>query len=197
LFTYSYSEERLSSDQARAVTRYFNADGSLNLIEEGEIKNGKLLSYSIDRKGENEKGTAEVRNGRIYFAHTKDGRTKKGEADWTPQFVMNPSLGLAMQTHWQRLLAGEPLLVRMGAVEFQDTFGFKFRKHSDTLVSGSPAVEVHMRPSSFLIGIFVGTSRLIYNPSGERLLEYHGQALPHLKDGTRYRSVDVEMVLQY
>ena len=197
LFTYTYEEERISPIQVRAVTRYFNADGSLNLLEEGVLENDKLIAYSIDRKGQGERGAAEVRGARIHFTYTKDGQVKKSDVEWTPEFVMNPSLGAAMVAHWPKTLKGEPLVVRMGAVEFQDTFGFKFRKHADVQVAGKPAVEVHMRPSSFFIGIFVGTSRMIYSPSGERLLEYHGQALPHLKDGGRYRTVQVEMVLHY
>jgi hypothetical protein len=197
LFTYTYEEERPAPNQLRALTRYFNADGSLNLVEEGIFQNDRLLSYAIDRKGEAERGTAEVREGRIHFTLTKDGRTKKGETEWSADFVMNPSLSAAMVAHWPKTLRGEPLVVRMGAVEFQDTFGFKFSKHADVQVAGKPAVEVHMRPTSFFIGIFVGTSRMIYSPTGERLLEYYGQALPHLKEGDRYRTVKVEMVLHY
>lgn len=197
LFTYTYEEERPAPEKLRTITRYFNADGSLNLIEEGILQEDKLTFYSIDRKGEGERGSAEVRNGRVHFTYTKNGRTKKNDVEWSPDFTMNPSLGAAMLAHWPKTLKGEPLVLRMGAVEFQDTFGFKFSKHADVSLAGKPAIEVHMRPSSFFIGIFVGTSRMIYSPTGERLLEYHGQALPHLKEGGHYRTVKVEMVLQY
>jgi hypothetical protein len=73
---FTFERTPFPNGESLKVTRsYKDSKGDLVAVEEIFYEKGKLQKFVVDQKQLNEKGGFEVRDGRLYFTYTKNGKT--------------------------------------------------------------------------------------------------------------------------
>src|SRR5436190_21105586 len=73
LFTFD-REPFHEGNKIKVVRNYKDPSGNIAVIEEVYYEDGKLKKMVTDHKQTNESGFVEIRDGRVYFSYTKDGK---------------------------------------------------------------------------------------------------------------------------
>ena len=103
-----------------------------------------------------------------------------------------------LASHWNDLIQGKEVKCRYVAAARAETVGFKFTKHTEATVRGTPAVVIKMSPSSFVIAALVEPLYFTMEKGGEhRVLQYDGRTTPKLKDGNKWKDLDAVTVFDW
>jgi len=185
-------------------TRYFDAQKKPLVVEESRYENGQINVYTYDQLQTKEKGRIEVKDGKVNYSFESGGSTDTDDETLEENSIVADGIGQILKKHWATIQAGDSVFVRFLFAERQDSIGFKFFKDEERDYNGTPAVQVVMKPSSFIIAALAPSILLTVekNPPN-RLLEMRGR-LPirrALKDPPEkrsdWRAIDGRVVLSY
>jgi hypothetical protein len=197
LYTHTQAEQR-SGDAVTTVRRaYFDPTGKEVAVEEVTLDGGKVKTFRLDHKQLNEQGSLEVKDGRLYFSYTAEGKTKRADEAMTADFVIAPLLIGYLHAGWKDLMAGQTLKARLAVLDRRETVGFQSTKTGEGTVNGKAVVHVQMKPSSFLIAALVKPIRLTLEKDSQRVVEYSGRAVPRQWTGSKYETLDADVVYTY
>ena len=178
-------------------TAFLSPDGKEAVTEEVFFKDGKLSKYLLHQKQLGEEGALEVREGKIFFTYTKDGKTKTSDEDLTANLIIGPTTVDFIQANWDKLIAGDTVDSRFAALDRRETVGFKFFKEKDLDAGGKPAVQIKMKPSSFVIAAIVKPLLFTFDKGTKRLVELNGRALPKQNVDGKWKDLDADLVYKY
>jgi hypothetical protein len=118
-----------------------------------------------------------------------DGRwTHASEAVSAP-VVAGPSLHGFMLHHWDRLLAGDTVPVRMIVMEKKTTYGFRIRLHS----RNAERTVFSVMPTNWLLRLAVAPLAVSFDNTTRQVLRYEGRVPPQLVEGGRSRAFDARV----
>lgn len=160
-------------------------DGRLAASEFTELDggdSGRIMKYTADLELPPAHGLVEVRNGRVYFSHTADGKTKTDDEKLGDTLVVPPTTVAFIRAHWDAILKGDTVDARFAAVERRETVGFKFFKSDTRKSGGRDVVIVTMKPTSFIIAAIRSPMTFVFDQASRRVLEFRGQIIPK-RDG--------------
>lgn len=175
IFTY---ERRISREATTSheEARYFFPDGKLAYEESYLFRNGAVEVYDYNQKQVNDIGHAEVHGDKISFRFSEDGETKTKEIEDKGLLVFPATIARTLASNWDTLMKGETLQSRFVLVERLDTVGFSFKLKKELVLNGVEAVQVQMRPTSFIIAAIVNPILMTLEKNGgHRLLESDGR----------------------
>lgn len=179
-------------------------DGKAAAHEEVVYESGKLKKYVYQQLQVDEFGTAEIRNGKIFYSFTAQGKNKTDEETLEENTIVSDQIEPTLASHWQEIENGDSIKVRYILVERLDTVGFKFFKNKDIVYKGEPAVEIMMKASSFIIAALAPKITLIVQKNApHRLLESNGRLpvrvpeIPQPKERKDWRAIDAILSLTY
>ncbi len=179
---------------------FYTAKGEVAVIEDAKFANGEVTDYSIEHKLFPEQGSFFVRDGKVNFSFTKNGKTETDSEDVRPNLTIGPHIVTVLRKNWDRIMKGETVETRYVALERKETVGFKFFKTEEKVMpefGTKPVVLVRMKPSSFVIAALVDPLTFIYEKDGSHLLQVTGRTQPKiLKDG-KWKDLDVDIVYTY
>jgi hypothetical protein len=148
LYERSRSEE---GDKTISRVRYLDKTGNVLIDEQTTYLNGKLVSYTYHQHQTKEEGEIEVRDGKVFYTFTSEGKTQKDDQDAEPSMVVPDMIPKVLADSWGTLMAGDDVKVRFLLLEKLDSYGFKFFKDKERAYAGVPAVDITMKPSSIFI----------------------------------------------
>lgn len=200
---FDYKQDVQSKDNGLTVVTntYSQMDQAVAAVETTEFqKDGaseKLKSYRISQKQMGTEGVVELKDGRVHFSYTKDGKTKTADEKASDNVVVGPSLVPHMQKNWSSITQGKTTKVRMAVADRLETVGFEYFKEKDDTLNGEKVVVVKMKPSSFIIAALVNPMRFYFSPDGKRLVEFHGRTQGKKKSGNSWKDMDAVTVYEY
>ncbi len=128
-------------------------------------------------------GTVDVSaDGHLEYTLEEGGRISTASEDVTDPVVTGPSLHGWMLRHWDPLVAGKPVKVRMIVLARKETFGFELKRvpAADGLVAFS------MTPTNVLVRLAVAPLRLEFDADTHNVVRYTGRVPPMIiVDGKR------------
>lgn len=196
LFTYSNQKtEKDGMEEIQAV--YKDPQGQVVIEEKSVVKGSQALKVEIDQKQVNKKALIEVKDGKVFFTKTEDGKTTTKEEKLGSTFVVGANFMKFIKDNWDQISGGKTIAFRFGVWDRQETVGFEISKVGETDVGGQKAVLLKMKPSSFIIAALVKPIQFTYSADGTRLLVRNGRVEPKKKDGSAYKDLDAEMVYSY
>ncbi len=202
-FSYQY-EKTLVGAKTVGKTKYFDDKGQVVVEEETHYEDGKFRLYKQEMRQTDEGGTIEIKGNKIVYDFRSGAKTYKEETDLEERIMVPDMVVDTYRESWDELMKDESVYVRFLLLERQESIGFKFFKERDLEYAGKPAVELILKPSSFIIAALAPKIRLIVekNPP-HRLFEMRGRLPvrvakknPPTKRGD-WRAIDGRLVMEY
>lgn len=179
------------------ASTYFDQNNSLALKEEAQFNNLQLETYVIIQKQLDEIYRLEVRQGKLYFSKTAQGKTETQEEDLPENLVIGPSFVPFLRSHWNELLKGETIKSRLAVLERKETIGFNFSKDSEGSLDGRNVVVIQMKPANFITSLLVKPIYFTFERENRQLIKIVGRMLPKVKDGSNWKDLEAEAVFLY
>ena len=194
LFRFTHTE---SPDGKSAKNVYTDAQGQEAVIEEMSFDQGRLVRYVFLQKQLDEKGSLEIKDGKVLFSYTHGGKTETDDEKLTPDLVSNYTLIPYIQAHWQALMKGDTVGIRYGAVERKETVGFKlFKVEEKKSPSGKDLAVIKMKPTSFVIAALVDPVLFTLEKDTLKPVEILGRVVPRQKADGKWKDLDARFVFQ-
>lgn len=194
---YEWQRTEKVSGPMTEIRGIFSApDKTVAVEERATVREGKLEKYSIQHNQLKQNAEVVVREGKLHFSLTRDGKTQTSEEDWEPNFVVAPTLVDYLGKNRDTLLQGGTVRVRYGVLDRTETIGFSFDKVEEKKVGGIDAIVVKMRPSSLFLSALVSPIFLTLRKDTFRSMELVGRTLPKRRVGDDWKDLDCEIVYQ-
>lgn len=191
VFTY----ERLvtsTGDGLVALHRTRDASGATIIEESAQMTPAYTLRrFDADNRQQGFRGTATVSaEGRhIDFSLLRDGRWRHARQTLDAAVVAGPSLHGFMLQHWDRLVAGDTVPVRMIVIAKTTTYGFRIGLHSHS----AERTVFSLTPTNWLVRLAVAPLIVAFDNTTRQLLRYEGRVPPQLVEGGRAREFDARV----
>jgi hypothetical protein len=191
------SDHREKTDKTNntVIHRTFSyPDGKIAVEEEITLLNNKIQKMALSQKQTLEEGSLEVRDGKIYFSYTKNGKTNTDNEKLTDNLVVGGTIVPYLQKNWATVLEGKDVNVRYAALDRKETVGFKFFKVEEKKFEGKDAIIVKMKPSSFLIAAIVDPLYFTFSSDGSDLYEIVGRTAPKIQIDGKWKDLDADII---
>lgn len=198
---FDFQREMEATEKTLSVTTQFHdPSGALAASEHAEIEKEKpdrVLSYTQEQKQLGAVGSVEVKDGKVYFKYTRDGKTKESSEKAQDNLVVTPTVLAYLQNRWDKIAGGETIKVRLAVLDRLETVGFEYFKEKEVDLDGEKAIVVKMKPSSFIIAALVDPLHFYFSKDGKHLLEIHGRTLLKRNVSGKWKDLDAVTVYKY
>lgn len=179
----------------KTLTVFKDLQGVVVVEEQGEVKNGEIVRFEISRPQTKEKGSYEVRDGKIYFSY----ENAKGKKKEDSEKLRSPLVGVVnfnyfVNQHWEELSQGKEIDIRFPVWDRLETVGFALKKVGEPTIDGVATMEIRMKPSSMLIAALVDPIFLYYAKSDRSLKVQKGRVAPKIQHDGHWKDLDAEVV---
>jgi len=196
---FKFKKTKKITQERQVETAVYTYPDGRSAVEEQVFfdKNHRLHRYTTEQLQTQEKGFLEIRDQKIFFSYTKNGKTKTNSEELETPFVVGPTMVPYLKKHWAQLMAGDTIKVRFGVLDRRETVGFKYFKYENLRFQQKPAVVIKMKPSSFFIAALVDPLYLTFSPDGQKLLAIKGRTRPKIKKNGKWKDLDAETLYLY
>lgn len=181
-----------------STTTYTDPEGKVMVVERGEYQVGvpaekALIRLEVDHQQTSQKGSIEVKEGKIFFSVPSKGGSGSKKEDLKDGFVVSSTFQLFLRQNWEKLMKGETLKFRFGSWERMETVRFEVSK---TAGGGEAEVELTMKPASFIIAAFVNPMKFRFAPDGSKLLRWEGRVPPKASSGPGWKDLEATIIYE-
>lgn len=195
---YKFKVQTTSVDGKDEISaQYTDLDGNVVIDQKTVLEGSKIVRDEIQQKQTNEVGIMEVKDGKIFFSKTSDGKTKTKEEKLGDTFVVSSNFQRFVKDNWADISAGKTVAFRYGVWDRQETVGFEIFKTGTETIGSNEALVLKMKPSSFIIAAIVNPIIFKFKADGSALLEMNGRTAPKKLEGKKYKDLDAEIVYTY
>jgi hypothetical protein len=191
LYTY---ERRVAAEGDTLIASHLthDADGTLLIDETVRMSSRYALQrFEADNRQQGWRGTATLAadGRRLDFELWRDGRRSLASEALRAPVVAGPSLHGFILQHWERLVAGGPVDVRMIAMAQRTTYGFRIR----LLRRDADRTAFSVTPTNWLLRLAVAPLTVAFDSRTRLVLRYEGRVPPlRVVDG-RAREFDARV----
>ena len=196
LYTFEHKSTPTEGGES-TVAVFKDLEGNVVFEEKVTLNGADLVKSEISQNQIKQSALVEVKDGKVFFSKTVDGKTKTSDEKLGKTFVMSGNFQKFIQKNWADLSAGKTVDFRYGVWDRQETVGFGLTKTGEEDIGGQKAVVLRMKPSSFIIAALVKPVIFKYAADGSRLLEMNGRVAPKKKAGDSFKDLDAEVVYSY
>lgn len=197
LFTMTAEPVKAEAGKEAAQVIFKDTEGNVALEQNLVFENGKIVRDETLQKQTNQVGLIEVKDGKVFFTKTSDGKTSTKEEKLDDTFVTSGNFQRYVKDNWEKIAKGETLSFRFGVWDRQETVGFKIFKTGDEKQGDKTLTVLKMKPSSFIIAAIVSPLIFKFEADGSRLSEMNGRVTPKQKVGDKFKDLDAEVVYSY
>lgn len=198
MFNYK-SEIEVAGDVKTQINTVTDLNGDVLVVETTKMKaaDGALISFEQDQKQLATLGRVEIRDKKAFFTFTKDGKAKNDDEAAEGNFVVTSTLLPYIHAHWEELMKGEIVKIRLGVLDRQESVGFQFKKEGEKKVGDTAAVVLKMKASSLIISAVVNPLFFTFDSSTKKLLEVEGRTSVKVKVDGKFKDFDGYTVYTY
>jgi hypothetical protein len=197
LYGLTRTEKKESGTKESFVGSIKDLAGNEVFRDETVLDSGKVVRFSLDHKVMGESGFAELKEGRIFYSYTKNGKTETSDEKAPEQVIVAGTVVSFLQENWERLLAGETVSTRMIVVDRQETVGFSFKKTEEKTDAGRALVVVKMAPTSPFIKMLVKDMFFMFDKATRRVTTYSGRISAKRKVDDSWKDLDARLDYKY
>lgn len=186
----------LPNSVVRSETRFTDMEGTLTFFERADSKKGKIIRYEWNHPQMGESGLVEMKGGKAYYTLMKGEKIQSETGDAPENFVIGPTIISYAQSHWEDLMNGSSVAVRIGVPDRLNDYGFRFTRDKTQAAEKSGVVHVSLRPTSVFISIAVKPIDFIFSNDGTHLLSTKGMSLLKVKRNGKWEDLIAETVFE-
>lgn len=189
IFSYQTWIEQRGEEQLKKAL-FVKPDGKVGLEEDYFSKDGAFTHYEL--KDHNRKRTTLVRaeKGKLVYElrdQTPDGgeKVKTDSESIEPLHAVGPGLLERLLNLWEKAVAGEAVELRLSVPDRFESFWFRFKKVSET----EKEITFDLRPSSFVIAMFVKSIEFTFVKHSRLLKTYRGPTFVMRRVGNEWQQL--------
>lgn len=134
-------------------------------------------------------GAVSVAGGTRFFSRPdRDGSLEEKTLAIPDPAVIDGGFDYFIRDNFDRLAAGEKMLVNFGAANRKDFFRFNIYKTGETSLGGRRVVHFLVEANNVLLAQLVDPIRLVYDSKSRRLLSFQGVSNINDENGRNYRT---------
>ena len=199
---YEYQLEEAAGAGSEAGTEvlkgsFQDLDGQTVFLETAHVKGLEIQRDEVEQRQINEKAQVEVKDDKIYFSKTSQGKTSVKVEKLKAPFVMASNFRRFVSSRWEDVQAGTKISIRFGVWARQETVGFDIIKIGEEKMGDQKAVLVQMKASSFFIAALVDPILFKFSSDGTKILEMIGRVAVKQKVGKDFKDMDADVVYSY
>ena len=196
LFNYT-NEIEISENKETLTHDFYSTDGSLFAREQLILKEGKPVSHTTDFFELKEYSLLEWKGDKIAISFTRDGKTKTRSTENTDELIFGPTQQLFIRRSLPRFIRGEVLNFRIPAPEFGSLVAFTMKRTENTGYERPGVIVLEMKTRSLLLRILADSNFFVVDAQNGNILEIHGPSILPVRDGERWKYVDVDILFTY
>lgn len=193
LFEY-YREESTPNGNLQVKARFTDPQGHQAFGEQLECSGITPKSYRYQHGQIDESASLEVKEGRLHFVYTKDGKTQESFEKAPAELVVGPTIFPYLQAHLAELIRGEKIKFRLAVLDRRETYGFQFHKEGGVERDGRKLMHVSMKPTSFLVAAFVDPIGFYVIPESGKVVESYGSTLLRKRVGDTWEQLSADII---
>lgn len=199
LFSYeaSQSSEGDSSKKQNFQTTYKTPEGELFATEKGILEGAQFIAYELAFPLFGETGKIERKDGKILMSYRTPKGEKTARLNWKPHYVIGPTIPEYVRAHWDEIMAGKSVDVKMIVAERLESFSFRLVKGPEVKFIGLDGVKVLFKPSNRMVRMVVEPVELTFDRQNRRTLRIAGRSLVRKKIGEKWADLRGDMVFEY
>jgi hypothetical protein len=194
-----------SNSTIHVLREYTLPNGSLAARERVVYVAGKLASFQLEELQSHAQASVTIQpeskssaEQRIVFNYTRGSTKKTGSEKLQPDVVINDMVAPFILAHWDQLMSGATVKLRMVAPSRAETVGFKLVKESETTQDGKPVVIIRMEPGSVIIAQFINPLHFTIERDGSHhILRYSGRTTPSIQRNGKWEYLDALTVFDW
>jgi hypothetical protein len=182
LFRFHQTQEK-TANGIKYLSLHFNPDGTEAMREEAFVnKDGLPYLYNYEQKQLGEHGKVEVRDGKVHFTYTsqKDGTVNTSD-DLPENYVVGPTLFAFIVGHWDELMEGKTIPIKIGVPERQGIFSFKLVPVD--ISATSTRVSIRLQAASMIVAMFMEPVHMEFDSKTRRPISSFGHQFPKRRKG--------------
>ncbi len=184
---FTFSAERVYDKETMTYTATFKDNAGVVVANESAtVTKGQLVKYEVERITTKEKGVIEVKEGKIHFSYTENGKTSTAKDNIKEDTLVSAMLVPFLTSRMNDLLAKKDVSFRYAVWFRKEVVGFKFSLESD---EARKAV-IKMVPSNLLYRSLVKPIYFTFEKSSKKLISIKGRTLPKINEGGSWRDFD-------
>lgn len=179
------------------TSTYKGPEGEILYVERVTLSGSRIQKLEVEQKQLNQTALVEVKDGKIHFTKTTEGKTRTSDEKLGDSFVMSGNFQRFVRDNWAALSSGKKVDFRFGVWDRMETIGFRLQKEGEEEIQGEKAVVLKLKPSSVLIAALVDPLLFKFSADGSRLMEMTGRVPVKKASGSSFKDQDAEAVYAY
>lgn len=172
-------------------------EGNVVVEQASVLRGAELVRDEIQQKQTGMKGLIELKDGRVYFTKTVNGKDEAADEKLGKTLVSSANFQRFIATQMEALKKGDTIEMRYAVWSRKETVGFSVKKMAEEGIGESQIIQLKMSPTSFIIRQLVDPVIFKFNNDGSRLLEMNGRVQPFRKEGEKFQDLDAEVLYKY
>jgi hypothetical protein len=185
-----------SSHKQDFQTTYKTPAGDLFATEKGSVEGAEFVTYELAFPLFGEGGKIERKDGKILMSYRTPKGEKTARLNWKPDYVIGPTIPEYVRTHWDEIMTGKSVDVKMIVAERLESFSFRFVKGPEVKFGGLDGVKVLFKPSNRVVRMVVEPVELTFDRQTRRTLRIAGRSLVRKKVGAKWADLRGDMVFE-
>ena len=181
LFTY----ERVAKD-GNVHQSYFDPAGKRVSEEAVSLQGDEVQTYTFEDFRRGLKGKMERKASEIHWEFTENGETRHDKSGVESHLTVGPVMLRFVEKHWDELLKGETISIRLAVLDRMETVGFTM-KH-DATQSGT--VRMSMVATSFFIRLIAPRVEFDFDLNTKKLKQVRGPTLLKIQDKGEWKQLE-------
>lgn len=176
---------------------YTEPDGQLAVREDVIFEDNKFKKYVVEFRGTDCGCVLDRKEDKVVFSFTRGDTGKTGEADYTSNLVMGPTLTRFVHGNWDDLVQGKTAFFFLPAMNLQRVAQFRMYANTKSVWNRPGVIVLKMDLASAFLRFFVDPVDLVYDLRTKRLLEIHGKSLLQRRVNGRIENPVVDIYYRY
>jgi hypothetical protein len=193
LFNLKRTEKDLGNAKLEAKVVFTDVATNKEAVTEDVLyERERPVKYVLKKPQINEEGQLEIKDGKLLFSYTAEGKTKTDDEDDVPNLIMGPYVVEYLTKHWDTLVKGDEVKTRFAALDRKETVGFTFKRIDQE--KNPEQVVIRMKPSSFIIAAMVHPLIFTFDKASKKLHTVVGRTLPKRRVDDKWKDLEAEIV---
>jgi hypothetical protein len=186
-----------NGDQVILRHTYTRPNGELAVQEDVIFEKDSFVKYLVEFD-ESDCGCVLDRKGdKLLFGFTRGDTSAKGEADYTSNLVMGPTLTRFVHRNWKSLVQGETVFFYLPAMSLQRIARFRIYNNTESPWNRAGVIVLKMDLANLFLRGFLDPVDLVYDLRTKRLVEIHGKSLLQRRVNGKYENPVVDIYYRY
>lgn len=162
--------------------KFTDRAGNVVASTEATYESGRLATFQSKQQQSGESATVEIKNGKVHYSYTVDGKTKQSSEKDSGNLVPLVAIPQIITSNWDTLSAGKEIEFSVPIPERQRSIGIQISKERTWTDAGRTLIEFKREPSNRFFRTLIDPDFYVFDAQQKTIVEYRGRT--EAKSGT-------------